>query len=128
MQDSVAKGFKQVDGIDYFDNFSPVPCFALIRLFLVMLVVLKGWIHRHIKIKCTYIFGNRNQIIYAEQPKGFEIKEKEGYVLKLNKSLYDLNQTYTGCIKNCNWVYINTDLAILVDVDVSQYLLNVRNH
>ena len=42
-------------------------------------------------VKTTFLHGDLDKEIYMEQPEGFTIKGKEGYVCKLKKSLYGLN-------------------------------------
>lgn len=44
-------------------------------------------------VKTTFIYGNLEETIMMKQPEGFEEKEKENMVLKLNKSLYDLKKS-----------------------------------
>ncbi|GBM24389.1 Retrovirus-related Pol polyprotein from transposon TNT 1-94 [Araneus ventricosus] len=53
----VAQGFKQIEGINYFDTFSPVINFTLVRLFIVILVTMKGWLCNHLDIKSAYLYS-----------------------------------------------------------------------
>ncbi|KAD2393643.1 hypothetical protein E3N88_40620 [Mikania micrantha] len=43
-------------------------------------------------VKTTFLHGVLDKEIYMEQPKGFQVKGKEDYVCKLQKSLYGLKQ------------------------------------
>ena len=51
----VAKGFRQIEGIDNFDAFSPVVSFSLVKFFFAVLVIGKSWLHQHLDIKCAYL-------------------------------------------------------------------------
>lgn len=39
--------------------------------------------------KTDFIYGDLNKEIYIEEPKGFNVKDKDDCVCKLNKSLYE---------------------------------------
>ena len=39
-------------------------------------------------MKIAFLHGDLEEEIYIQQPKGFEVKEKENLVCKLKKSLY----------------------------------------
>ncbi|GJW11240.1 reverse transcriptase [Tanacetum coccineum] len=43
-------------------------------------------------VKTAFLHGDLDKEIYMEQPKGFQVKWKEGYVCRLQKSLYGLKQ------------------------------------
>ncbi|GBN22002.1 Retrovirus-related Pol polyprotein from transposon TNT 1-94 [Araneus ventricosus] len=88
----VAQGFRQIEGIDYFDTFSPVINFTLVRLFIVILVTMKGWFCNHLDIKSAYLYAPLNEDIFMEQPSGFVIDNEYNSVFKLKKALYGLKQ------------------------------------
>ena len=43
-------------------------------------------------VKTTFLHGDLEEVIYMQQPEGFEVKGKENLVYKLKKSLYGLKQ------------------------------------
>ncbi|GBO17417.1 Retrovirus-related Pol polyprotein from transposon TNT 1-94 [Araneus ventricosus] len=88
----VTQGFRQIEGIDYFDTFSPVINFTLVRLFIVILVTMKGWLCNHLDIKSAYLYAPLNEDIFMEQPSGFVIDNENNSVFKLKKALYGLKQ------------------------------------
>jgi hypothetical protein len=89
----VAQGYKQRKYIDYTDIFSPVVNFSVIKLLVVLLISILGWYHEQADVKAAYLYGNLNEVIYMEQPPGFQIKGKENKVCLLKKSIYGLHQS-----------------------------------
>lgn len=58
---------------------------------------------QHYDIKNAFLNAELTETIYMRQPKGYEVKEKEQCVLKLNKSLYGLKQStnlWNKCISD----------------------------
>ena len=87
----VAKGFHQTHGVDFHEVFAPVARWDTIRLILG-LAAQQGWIVQQLDVKSAFLHGELNEDVYVEQPKGFECREEEGKVYKLNKALYGLRQ------------------------------------
>jgi len=78
----VAKGFSQIEGIDFNQIFSPVVWYKSVRLLLAA-AALEGW---HIKghdVKSAFLYGQLDEEIYMEQPKGFKIHGQKQKVLCL---------------------------------------------
>jgi histone deacetylase 1/2 len=86
----VAKGFKQIYGIDYEDTFSPVVKAATIRLAL-SLVVSRNWSLRQLDVQNAFLHGYLDEV-YMKQPPGYEDKSKPNYICRLDKALYGLKQ------------------------------------
>jgi hypothetical protein len=71
----VAKGYSQVEGLDFDETYAPVARLESIRILLV----------------------------YVEQPPDFEDSEYPNYVYKLSKALYGLKQApraWHGCLRD----------------------------
>jgi hypothetical protein len=85
----VAKGFQQVQGIDYDETFAPVVKMDSIRLALAIAIA-KGWEVHHMDVKNAFLHGDLSEEIYMEQPQGF--MQDSYLVCRLKKSLYGLKQ------------------------------------
>jgi len=87
----VAKGFSQVEGLDFDQVFSPVVRFETVRLMLA-LATLENWYITGLDVQSAYLYGKLNEEIYMEQPKGFAVPGQERKVLCLWHALYGLKQ------------------------------------
>ena len=75
----VAKGYMQVQGIDYEETFSPVARYKCIR-YLLAHAALLGWEIEAMDVKLTYLHRVLDKEIYMEQPEGFIAKGEENTV------------------------------------------------
>ena len=99
----VVKGYKQREGLDYFDTYSPVTRITSIRMLNALAAVYKLEIHQ-IDVKTAFLNGDLEEEIYLEQPgdleeeiyleqpEGFIVPGQEEKVCRLIKSLYGLKQ------------------------------------
>ena len=85
----VAKGFKQIEGIDYAETFAPTSKPETFRLIL-SLAAKEHFTLRQMDVKSAYLHPQIKEEIYLEQPTGFEETDSSGnkFVCKLNKSIY----------------------------------------
>jgi len=87
----VAKGFSQVEGLDFGETFAPVARLEAIRILLAFAS------HHDIKlyqmdVKSAFLNGYINELVYVEQPPGFEDPRNPNHVYRLHKALYGLKQ------------------------------------
>ena len=87
----VAKGFSQVEGLDYNQIFSPVVRFETVRLILAM-AALEDWTISGLDVRNTFLYGELDEEIYMEQPEGFRVPDLEHFVIRLKRALYGLKQ------------------------------------
>lgn len=87
----VVKGFRQKQGIDYNEIFSPVVKMTSIRVIL-SLVAVQDMFLEQLDVKTAFLHGDLEEEIYMSQPEGFEVKDKERMVCRLKRSLYGLKQ------------------------------------
>jgi Reverse transcriptase (RNA-dependent DNA polymerase) len=76
---------------DFNETFSPVVGFTTIRIALALAQIDGAEVH-HMDITGAFLYGNLNEELYMEQPKGFEAQGQRSMVCKLNKSLYGLKK------------------------------------
>ena len=85
----VAKGFSQVQGVDYHETFALVAKMDSIHLVLEISAP-KHWEVHHMDVNSAFLHGDIHEEIYMKQPKGYI--SDSALVCKLNKSLYGLKQ------------------------------------
>ena len=87
----MAKGFSQVEGIDYDQTFSPTVRFESIRQ-LVAVGTSRG-LHMHqMDVTIAFLYAPLEEEVYMEQPEGTVLEGNEGKVMRLLKCLYGLKQ------------------------------------
>jgi hypothetical protein len=87
----VANGFRQKEGIYYFDTYAPVARIASIRVLLALASIFNLYVHQ-MDVKTAFLNGDLDEEVYMEQPEGFIMHEHEKKLCKLVKSLYGLKQ------------------------------------
>ncbi len=68
----VVKGYRQKEGLDYFDTYSPVTRITSIRMLISIAALFNLEIHQ-MDVKTTFLNGDLNEEIYMEQPEGFVV-------------------------------------------------------
>ena len=66
----VAKGFRQIHGIDYDETFSPVVMLKFIRI-LLAIVAYSDYEIWQLDVKKTFLNGNLLEDVYMTQTEGF---------------------------------------------------------
>jgi hypothetical protein len=87
----VAKGFKQIHGIDYDETFSPVVILKSVQILLAIAAYFNYEIW-HMDVKMVFLNGNQTEDVYMTQPEGFVDPKYVGKICKLQKSIYGLKQ------------------------------------
>lgn len=75
----VAKGFTQVERIDFQKTFLPITRYEAI-CFLFAHAALEDWEIEALDIKTVFLYGELNKEIYMEQLEGFVKKGQEGHI------------------------------------------------
>jgi hypothetical protein len=87
----VIKGYRQKEGVDFFDTYSPVTRITSIRMLIAFASINNLEIHQ-MDVKTAFLNGDLDEEIYMEQPEGFVAPGNEKKVCRLVKSLYGLKQ------------------------------------
>ena len=90
----VAKGFSQIPGLDFTDNFSPVVNDVTFRVLLTQMLI-KKWDAKIVDIDNAFLNGELEHEVYMTIPEGYAecvepFEEKEA--LRLGKAIYGLVQ------------------------------------
>lgn len=102
----VAKGYNQIEGVDYYETFSPTAKMTSLRVMVQLAAQYNLTIHQ-LDVKTAYLNAPIDCEIYVDQPKGFQVgKSDKNLVWKLNKSLYGLKQS------GRNWNVILHDFLV----------------
>ena len=87
----VAKGFRQKQGIDYDETFSPVAMLKSIRIMLAIEAYHDYEIWQ-MDVKTAFLNGFLEEEVYMSQLEGFVLETKPNQIFKLKKSIYGLKQ------------------------------------
>jgi hypothetical protein len=88
------KGFRQIEGIDFHETYSPVAAFNSLRLFIDLMAKL-DYEMDNIDVKTAFLYATLNEEVYIKIPDGYPNAtslRNQGKVLRLKKSLYGLKQ------------------------------------
>jgi hypothetical protein len=119
----VARGFTQVEGIDYEETFTPTVKFVTIRL-IVALATSLHWPLEQANVDTAFLWADIKEDIYMHQPKGHVDQQYHDYVCKLLNSLYGLkqaahlwNQLLNNTLKTFSFRQLMTDTSCVVIKD-----------
>ena len=119
----VARGFTQLEGIDYEETFAPTAKFVTIRL-IISLATGFGWPLEQADIDTAFLWSELHEDIFMQQPEGHVDPQFPEYVCKLLKSLYGLkqaahlwNRLLSKTLKALGFVQLLTDTSCFVKFD-----------
>nr|GEZ00526.1 retrotransposon-related protein [Tanacetum cinerariifolium] len=95
----VIKVFRQREGLDYFDTYSPVMRITSIRMIL-SIAALRNLEVYQMDVKTAFLNGDLEEDIYMNQPEGFIAPRQEGKVCRIVKSLLS---RHTSNPSNTHW-------------------------
>ncbi|GJU09700.1 retrovirus-related pol polyprotein from transposon TNT 1-94 [Tanacetum coccineum] len=87
----VAQGFRQGEGIDFEESFTPVARIEAIRIFVAN-AANKNMTIFQMDVKTAFLNGELKEEVYVSQPEGFVDQDNPSHVYKLKKALYGLKQ------------------------------------
>jgi hypothetical protein len=98
----VLQGFTQIEGLNFGEAYAPVARLESIHILLAYAT------HHDFKlyqmdVKSAFLNGPLSELVYVEQPSGFEDPKFPNHVYKLHKALYGLKQApraWYECLKD----------------------------
>jgi hypothetical protein len=87
----VAQGYTQIEGLDFGETFAPVARLEAIRILLAYACAHNIKLYQ-MDVKSAFQNGKISELVYDEQPPGFEDPKRPNHVYKLSKALYGLKQ------------------------------------
>ncbi|GJX64298.1 retrovirus-related pol polyprotein from transposon TNT 1-94, partial [Tanacetum coccineum] len=87
----VAKGYRQEEGIDFEESFTPVARIEAIRIFIANAASKNMTIYQ-MDVKTAFLNGELKEEVYVSQPEGFVDPDHPTHVYRLKKALYGLKQ------------------------------------
>ena len=98
----VAQGYTQIEGLNFGETYAPVARLESIRILLAYAT------HHDFKlyqmdVKSAFLNGRISELVYVEQPPGFEDPKFPNHVYLLHKALYGLKQApraWYECLKD----------------------------
>jgi hypothetical protein len=87
----VAQGFTQIEDLDFVETYAPVARLESIRILLAFATHHDFKLYQ-IDVKSAFLNGPIFELVYVEQPPGFEDFKFPNHVYKLYKALYGLKQ------------------------------------
>jgi hypothetical protein len=85
----VAKGYTQIEGVDYNETFSPISCKDSFRIIMALAAHFDLELHQ-MDVKTAFLNGDLEENVYMKQWKGFVVNGKEHIGCRLKKSIYGL--------------------------------------
>ena len=119
----VARGFTQIEGIDYEETFAPTAKFVTIRNIISLATNLR-WLLEQADIDTAFLWSKIREDIFMQEPEGHIDEQHPDYVCKLQKSLYGLkqsahlwNQLLSKTLKTFGFTQLLTDTSCFVKTD-----------
>jgi hypothetical protein len=86
-----AKGYRQVQGIDYQESFSPVVRYDSLRI-IIAITAARNLELIQLDVTTAFLNGLIDELVFIAQPEGYVIPGREQEVCRLNKGIYGLCQ------------------------------------
>nr|GEY69586.1 hypothetical protein [Tanacetum cinerariifolium] len=92
LEQVIAKGYAQKEGVDFEESFAPVAQLEAVRLFIAY-AAYKSFTVYQMDVKTTFLYGPLKEEVYINQPDRFVDPYHPDKVYRLKKALYGLKQT-----------------------------------
>ncbi|KAK9044819.1 hypothetical protein V6N11_058710 [Hibiscus sabdariffa] len=117
----VAKGSRQIHGVDYDETFSPVAMLKSIRV-LLAIAAFHDYEIWQMDVKTAFLNGKLEEDVYMTQPEGFVTPENAGKVCKLQRNEDEpcVYKKFSGSIVSFLILYVDDILIIGNDIPTLQ--------
>nr|GFA18181.1 reverse transcriptase domain-containing protein [Tanacetum cinerariifolium] len=112
----VVRGYRQEEGINFDESFTPVARMEAIRIFLAY-ATHKSFTVFQMDVKTAFLYGYLKEDVYVCQPEGFIDADHPSHVYKLKKALYGLNQAPRAC---CFEMSMMGEMTFFLGLQVNQ--------
>ena len=85
----VAQGYTQIEGLDFGETYAPIARLESIRI-LIAYATHHDFKLYQMDVKSAFLNVQITELVYVEQPPGFEDPKLSNHVYKLHKALYGL--------------------------------------
>ncbi|GKA61810.1 retrovirus-related pol polyprotein from transposon TNT 1-94 [Tanacetum coccineum] len=92
----VARGYRQEEGIEFEESFTPVARLEAIRIFIAFAAHMNIVVYQ-MDVKTTFLNGILRKEVYVSQPNRLVDPKNPNHVYKLKKALYGLKQAPRAC-------------------------------
>nr|GEU76211.1 hypothetical protein [Tanacetum cinerariifolium] len=106
----VTKGYRQEDGIDLEESFTPVTCINAIRIFIANAASMNMAIYQ-MDVKTIFLNGELKEEVYVSQPEGFVDPDHPTHVYRLEKALYGLKQALRAWYDTLSRFLLNNNFS-----------------
>ena len=121
----VAQGYTQVEGLDFGETYAPVARLEAIRILLAYACAHNIKLYQ-MDVKSAFLNGYINELVYVEQPPGFEDEKKPNHVYKLRNDLYGLKQAPRAWYERLKHFLLSMGFK-MGKVDTTLFTKKIRN-
>jgi len=121
----VAKGYTQLEGLDFLDTFAHVAKLTTLRLLLVVATA-NDWYLKQLDVNNAFLHGDLHEEVYMQPPPDLSVPTSQ-HVCKLQRSLYGLRQAGRQWYAKLSSFLISHNY-ILSSVDHSLFLKQDTNN
>ena len=129
------RNFEQREELNYNKIFASIIKSMLYKTIFTLIVV-EDWDLKQMNVKIVFLYDQVEKEIYVKQSHDFVFEQYPFKVYKLNKTFYDLKQSFrvwynifVNYMKNIDLVFINVDfnvfIDLIIDIIVAFYVNNV---
>ncbi|GJR85426.1 retrovirus-related pol polyprotein from transposon TNT 1-94 [Tanacetum coccineum] len=106
----VAKGYRQEEGIDFEESFTPVVRIEAIRIFIANTASKNMTIYQ-MDVKTAVLSGELKEEVYVCQPEGFVDPDHPTHVYRLKNALYGLKQAPQAWYDTFLWFLLDNKFS-----------------